>query len=63
MEKLHFTEEEVIGFIEDKIQSGEATENEITLYEDGLLFGKLEKFNRTYRGLVEEMREQFEIKY
>jgi hypothetical protein len=63
MEKLHFIEEEVIGFIEDKIKSNEATENEITLYEDALLFGKLKKFNRTYRCLIEEMRDLFECKY
>jgi hypothetical protein len=33
------------------------------LYEDALLFGKLKKFNRTYRGLIEQMRELFESRY
>jgi hypothetical protein len=63
MDKLKFTQEEVIGFIEDKIQLNEATENEQIIYQDYLLFGELKKFNHTYKSLIKQMRELFEITY
>jgi hypothetical protein len=63
MEKLHFCEEEVISFLENKIMEETANQKEQNLYQNYLWFGKLHKFNRTYRSLVEQMRELFKIKY
>ena len=63
MEKLHFCEEEVLGFLEDIIQSGEANQDEVEFYEDYRLFGKLHKMNHIYKGLVMQMRELFETTY
>jgi hypothetical protein len=63
MEKLKFTQEEVIGFLEDLIVSGEATQDEQNLYQDFLLYGEMKKFNYTYKHLIEQMREWFEITY
>jgi hypothetical protein len=63
MEKLHFCEEEVLGFIEDKIKLNEATQEEQNLYQNYMLYGKLIKMSYTYKHLVEQMREWFEITY
>jgi hypothetical protein len=63
MEKLHFAEEEVLGFLEELIVSGEANQDEQNLYQDYLLQGHLKKFNCTYKQLVLQMRDLFEIKY
>jgi hypothetical protein len=63
MEKLHFCEEEVLGFLEDKIQLNEATQEEQNLYQNYMLYGKLIKMSYTYKHLVEQMREWFEITY
>jgi hypothetical protein len=63
MEKLHFVEEEVIAFLEDKIQSGEANQDENKLYEDALLNRQMHKMNHTYKKLVMEMRKLFECKF
>jgi hypothetical protein len=63
MDKLHFSEEEVLGFLEELIISGEANQDEQNLYQDYLLQCQLKKFNHTYKQLVLKMRELFEIKY
>jgi hypothetical protein len=63
MEKLHFCEEEVLGFIEDKIQLNEATQEEQNLYQNYMLYGELIKMSYTYKHLIEQMREWFEITY
>jgi hypothetical protein len=63
MEKLKFSQEEVIGFLEDLIVSGEATQEEQNLYQNYLLYGELKKFTYTYRTLIEQMRKLFEITY
>jgi hypothetical protein len=63
MEKLKFSESEVIGFVEDLIQSNQATQEQQKLYEDYLLFGELKKFNSTYKSLIMQMRELIEITY
>jgi hypothetical protein len=63
MEKLKFSSEEVIGFVEDLIQSNQATQEQQNLYEDFLLFGELKKFNSTYKSLIIMMRKLFEITY
>lgn len=63
MEKLKFGETEAIYFIEEKILMEMATENELRLYQDYKLYGKLKKMNYTYRSLIEQMRELFEITY
>jgi hypothetical protein len=63
MDKLHFAEEEVLGFLEELIVSGEANQDEQNLYQDYLLFGQLKKFNHTYKQLVMQMRELFECRY
>lgn len=63
MEKLKFSQEEVIGFLEDLIVSGEATQEEQNLYQNYMLYGKLIKMSYTYKHLVEQMREWFEITY
>lgn len=63
MEKIKFCEEEVLGFLEDIIISGEANQDELELYENYIWDGKLNKMNYTYKRLVEQMRELYEIKY
>ena len=63
MEKLKFTQEEVISFLEDKILDQTANQKEQHLYENYLLFGKLHKMNHTWEGLVNQMRELFESTY
>jgi hypothetical protein len=63
MEKLHFCEEEVIGFVEDLIQTNQATKEQQNLYEDFMLYGELKKFNSTYKSLIILMRELFETIY
>jgi hypothetical protein len=63
MKKLKFTQEEVIGFLEDLIVSGEANQDEQNLYQNYLLYGKLKKMSYTYKHLIEQMRELFEITY
>jgi hypothetical protein len=63
MGKLHFCEEEVIGFVEDLIQTNQATQEQQNLYEDFLLYGELKKFNSTYKSLIIMMRELFESTY
>jgi hypothetical protein len=63
MEKLKFSECEVLSYLEEKILDNIATEDEIKLYQDYLLFGELKKFNCTYKQLVLQMRELFEHTY
>jgi hypothetical protein len=63
MDKLKFSECEVLSYLEDKILDNIATEDEQNLYQNFLLQGQLKKFNHTYKQLVLQMRELFEIKY
>jgi hypothetical protein len=63
MDKLKFSECEVLSYLEEKILDNIATEDEIKLYQDYLLFGELKKFNCTYKQLVLQMRELFEHTY
>jgi hypothetical protein len=63
MEKLKFSECEVLSYLEDKILDNNATEDEQNIYQNYLLFGELKKFNHTYKKLVLEMRKLFECKF
>lgn len=63
MEKMKFMEEEVIGFLEDLILSGEANQDECILYENYHWNGYISKMNYTYKHIIEQMRKLFEIKY
>jgi hypothetical protein len=63
MEKIKFCEEEVLGFLEDIIISGEADQDELELYENYIWNGKLHKMNYTYKNLIMEMRKLYEVKF
>jgi hypothetical protein len=62
MEKVKFHKEEVISFLETKIELNEANQDELELYEDYQWSGRLEK-NYTYKMLVKEMRKLFNSKF
>jgi hypothetical protein len=62
MEKVKFQKEEVISFLETKIELNEANQEELELYEDYQWSGKLEK-NDTYKMLIKEMRKLFNNKF
>jgi competence protein ComGF len=59
MEKLHFTKSEVLAYLEDKILSNMATEDELEMYQDYKWDRKLNKNNYTYKKLIREMREWY----
>jgi hypothetical protein len=62
MDKVKFHKEEVISFLETKIELNEANQDELELYEDYQWSGRLEK-NYTYKMLVKEMRKLFNSKF
>jgi competence protein ComGF len=59
MEKLHFRKSEVIAYLEEKILSNMATEDELEMYQDYKWDRKLNKNNYTYKKLIAEMREWY----
>jgi hypothetical protein len=59
MEKLHFRKSEVIAYLEEKILSNMATEDELEMYQDYKWNKKLNKNNYTYKKLIREMREWY----
>lgn len=58
MEKLHWSDENVIEFLEYKIEHNEVTEDEMEFYEDMIWNGKLnkKKFFHTYKELIKQLR-------
>jgi hypothetical protein len=63
MEKVKFRTSEVIAYLEDKILSNMATEDETVLYEDYQWSKKLDKTNYTYKMIVVEMRKLHEDQF
>jgi hypothetical protein len=63
MEKLKFRTSEVIAYLEEKLLSNMATEDETVLYEDFQWSNKLDKTNYTYKMLVRELRKLHEVKF
>jgi hypothetical protein len=59
MEKLHFLKSEVIAYLEEKIISNMATEDELEMYQEIKWNKKLNKNNYTYKKLIREMREWY----
>lgn len=60
MEKLSFSSEEVVAYLEDVISMNMATEDEMKLYEDYLYTGKMKKLNHTYKTVIMKMRDEYE---
>lgn len=64
MSKNIFRKEEVIAFIEDRIQHEAATEEELELYEDYRWFGnKVFKNNYTYIKVLNIMKQLWNQEY
>jgi hypothetical protein len=63
MEKVKFHKEEVISFLETKIELNEANQDELELYEDYQWSGELNKTNYTYKLLLKQMRDLYEVKF
>lgn len=62
MEKLHWTVEEVVAFLEDLINSEEASDMEIEMYQDYIWnqkFNKIKYFN-TYKLVLRKMRRVYD---
>ncbi|KON87357.1 hypothetical protein AF332_11325 [Sporosarcina globispora] len=62
MEKLHWTVEEVVAFLEDMISSEEASDMEIEMYQDYIWnqkFNKIKYFN-TYKLALRKMRRVYD---
>lgn len=51
----HFSEQEVVNFVEYKILANEATEDEEDLYLDYVWNGTLNTESKTYYKLIKEM--------
>jgi hypothetical protein len=62
MEKIHFCEEEVIGYLENKILDQAADQDELELYQDFKWNGKFEK-NYTYKKVIHSMRELYNERF
>lgn len=62
-DKLTFCTEEVVSYLEDMIDLGIATSEEMKFYEDYKWSGKMKKFNNVYRGIVFEMRDEYNNKF
>jgi hypothetical protein len=62
-DKLFFSENEVVAYLEDMIQMGMATSNEMELYEDYLYDGKMKKLNNTYKQVIFRMRDEWESEF
>lgn len=62
MEKLHWTVEEVIGFVEGRILDKIADDKEIEMYEDYIWNGELnrDKYLHTYKKVLRRMRYFYE---
>jgi hypothetical protein len=60
MEKVKFRTSEVIAYLEEKLLSNMATEDETILYEEYQWNNKLDKNNYTYKQLLAEMRKEYE---
>lgn len=63
MEKLTFTKDEVIAFVEDLIQSNAATDEQEEMYEEYQWTNKLNKNNYTYKFTIAQMRKLWNEKY
>jgi hypothetical protein len=59
MEKLRFRKSEVIAYLEDKILSNMATEDELEMYQDYKWNNTIDKTNYTYKKLIREMRKLY----
>jgi hypothetical protein len=55
MEKLHFTKNEVVSFLEEMIEIGMATEDEQLLYENYIWDGELVR-NNIYKKVLKKMK-------
>lgn len=55
MDKLHFSKEDVIGFLETKLLDNTASQEEQELYEQYVWNGKLEN-NYTRKILISQMK-------
>lgn len=62
MNKLRWTQEEVISYLEYLIQQNAATEKEMELYLDYTWTGDFDKSNHlhTYKKVVRKMKREFE---
>jgi hypothetical protein len=58
-DKVFFSGDEVLAYLEDMIQMGMATAEEIELYEDYLYDGKMKKLNNTYKQVIFKMRDEW----
>ncbi len=59
MDKLRWTEDEVVGFLEDSIKSNTATESELDFYLTYSWTGELNKNLYIYRKIVRKMRREY----
>jgi hypothetical protein len=59
MQKIRFSESEVISYLEDLILSQEANDDEEQLYEEYNWNGKLSKNNYIYKRLVMKMTKTY----
>jgi hypothetical protein len=58
MEKIHFCEEEVVSYLENKILDQAADQDELELYQNFKWNGKFEK-TYTYKKVIHRMRELY----
>jgi hypothetical protein len=63
LEKVTFSTESVMAYLEDMIQSGLASDEEIEFYENCLWSGKMKKLNNTYKQIIFSMRDEWEMKF
>ncbi|PGZ96966.1 hypothetical protein COE51_16490 [Bacillus pseudomycoides] len=59
MEKIYWTKDEVIAYLEYKILKDEATDNEIKFYEAYIWNDKFYKNTYTYKRILQRMMKEY----